>query len=104
MRYLFNVMRPFLFAAMQTGDPCEAQIGDVLVVEPGAHDPVILYRPLVPDLGAIMQAHDDGTLTTVNPHRPVDGLRAAVGDAFRPAPPGSQPVERRAAFPLRRLK
>lgn len=73
--------------------PCVAKAGDVLVLRPGTDQPVLLYRDVTPNYGAILVHLSTGALSCVNAaEEDVAELLAAL---VSPPPPPPAPASRR---------
>lgn len=89
----------------------DLQPGDIVIVEPGAPEPVVLYRSLPPNFGAILATLDEGCAEPLNPDLSFAEIAAVVGQSalYQPGPggAGTPPVPRVPFSPrpkLHRLK
>lgn len=97
-------MDPFVFVARRPVPELGIQVGEVVVVEPGAQRPVTVERALPPNYGLLLLASEAGDLECITPAYHPDVLRAAVG-LDQPSASASGPRRRaRRASHLRRLK
>ncbi len=83
--------------------------GDVVIVEPGAPTPLVLYRALPPNFGAVLGILEEGAGEPLNPDLSVSEIAAVVGQSalyhLGPAARGASPGHpARAARHLTRLK
>lgn len=64
--------------------------GDVIIVEPGAPEPLVLYRALPANYGAVLGILEEGAGEPLNPELSLAELAAVVGQSslYRPAPYG----------------
>lgn len=103
MVYTLSVTRAFPLLGLEAGD--------TVIMEPGAPEPVVLYRPLPANFGAILGSLDAGATEPLNPDLSFSEVAAVVGQSalyqLGPGGAGSPPVPR-ALFgrppKLRRLK
>lgn len=103
MAYTLSITKPFPLLGLQPGD--------ILIVEPGAPEPVVLYRALPPNFGAVLGILQEEAGEPLSPELSFAELAAVVGQSalFRPAPggDGAAPVRRAPFAPrprMRRLK
>lgn len=64
--------------------------GDVIIVEPGAPEPLVLYRALPPNFGAVLGVLEEGAGEPLSPELSLEELAAVVGQSslYRPVPGG----------------
>src|SRR3954453_19644712 len=55
--------------------------GDVVIVEPGASEPVVLYRPLPSNFGAVLGILEEGAGEPLSPDLSFAELAAVVGQS-----------------------
>ena len=71
-------MRPYTLLALRPVLDLGIAVGDVLIVEPGAIEPVVLQRQVWPNYRRILREIETGALEPTNPSRPWAELAAVV--------------------------
>lgn len=98
MVYTFSLTRPFPLLGLQAGD--------TVIVEPGAAEPLVLYRALPANYGAILGVLEEGAGELLNPDLSLAELAAVVGQSalYRPVPGGGAQPRARVSPAARRLR
>jgi hypothetical protein len=76
---VFKVEIPFVH-------PFTAREGDWVVIQPGTDRPVLLYRDMVPNYGALLLQFENGNLSSPDDPAEVRSLLTALA-ASQPRPP-----------------
>ena len=85
MRWTLMVDRPYPKLGLEPGD--------VVSLEPGSAEPMMIHRSGIVNYGAVLDAIEAGALRPLHPHEPVLGFLARLAS---PAPPPPVVLPRRA--------